>query len=226
MTAVIILSGCASVPDAPKNLRAVTNNYNHEWFGTTTVDNEPEIKGLKPEVSPLSSVMDGVGYTKIFAGISSSDTTRLWNDWTIFLKTDVMEVDIFLNSGGGGAFDGIAIARHIMNFRNKGMTMRIHASGIVASAAIPILAAGSERFALKGTIFMVHEAALWKWPGKETASDIRAQAELMNLIRDSYMDILAETTTTSVKSWKAMEGVTTWFNADRAKEFGLIDHIE
>ena len=73
---------------------------------------------------------------------------------------------------------------------------------------------------------MVHEAALWKWPGRETASDIRSQANLMNLLRDSYMDIMAETTTTSQSDWDDMEGNTTWFDVDIAKSLGLIDHIE
>jgi hypothetical protein len=75
---------------------------------------------------------------------------------------------------------------------------------------------------------MVHEAALWKWPGRETASDIRSQNELMNLLRDSYMDILVLDilvlhTKTPRKTWEDMEGRTTWFDVKKAKELNLVD---
>lgn len=185
-----------------------------------------EIEGWAPVLSMISYVIDDKGYMKIFSGISVSDTTRIWNDLTIMREKGIWDVNVFLNSPGGSAFDGIAIARHIMKARKLGMDITIHASGIVASAAIPILSAGSMRFALEGTIFMVHEAALWKWPGRETASDIISQAELMKLLRDSYLKIMAENTTTSYDKWGEMEGQTVWFDAEKARDLGLINAIE
>jgi ATP-dependent protease ClpP protease subunit len=223
---MIVLLGCASNRAEPT--QPIEATVQVEIFPDCTSDKElkPDIEGWAPELSVISYVIEDIGYTKIFSGISVSDTTRLWNDLTIMRAEGVMDVIMFLNSPGGGAFDGIAIARHIMHARDLGMNIEIHASGIVASAAIPILSAGSKRFALKGTIFMVHEAALWKWPGRETASDIRSQAELMDLLKDSYLSIMDENTTTSYNTWGEMEGKTVWFDVNKAKDLGLIDKIE
>lgn len=182
-----------------------------------------EIEGSEPEMTGLSWIMDGEGYIKLFGGLSVSDVTRTWTDIKIMKHADVSVINIFLNSPGGGAFDGIALARMLAKAKEEGFIIKIEASGIVASAAIPVLAVGSERHALPGTIFMVHEAALWKWPGRETASDIRSQNELMTMLRDSYMEILVEFTGTPRSKWEEMEGRTTWFDVDRARELNLID---
>jgi len=182
----------------------------------------PEFAGL-PRVSNLSWIMGDHGYIKIFSGLSVADVTRMWNDFTIFEWLGLEDVTIFLNSPGGDAFSGLALSNWILKFRERGMVINIKASGIVASAAVPILAVGSHREALKGTIFMVHEAALWKWPGRETASDIRSQNELMRILRNEYLGILADHTKTPFSEWEEMEGRTTWFNKKTALELGLID---
>ena len=64
-----------------------------------------------------------------------------------------------------------------------GIMFEANASGIIASAAVPPFTVSNHRIAAPGTIFMVHEAALWKWPGRESASDIRSQNDLMILLQ-------------------------------------------
>jgi len=225
LATAIVFFGCAG-------MNTVDNSpvRHHLDLNVVSVDkvkmDTKEIEGWAPEMSGLSYVIEDTGYMKIFAGISVSDTQNLWNDLNIMRAEGITDVKVFLNSGGGGAFDGIAIARCLMKARVDGMYIEMHASGVVASAAIPILSAGSKRFALEGTIFMVHEAALWKWPGRETASDIRSQAALMDLLRNSYLSIMETNTTTSFEKWGEMEGETVWFNTETAKKLGLIDEIE
>jgi ATP-dependent protease ClpP protease subunit len=222
LSCVFVMLGCAAqAPERKVNRIPVDVNVTVNEKGCT--QEEGFIEGSKPEMTALSYVDGGEGYVKIFSGLSVSDVTRLWNDLNIMLNHEIMNVNVFLNSGGGDAFTGIALARYLDDFSNKGMVIRIYASGIVASAAIPVLAVGDERHALPGTIFMVHEAALWKWPGRETASDIRSQNELMNLLRDSYMDILTAHTKTPRQAWEDMEGRTTWFDVKKAKDLGLVD---
>ena len=182
----------------------------------------PDYDG-KPKLSQLSWIMDDHAYVKLFSGLSVADVTRLWNDLKIFQWLEMKDVTIFLNSPGGDAFSGLALANYLMSFKAQGMVINIEASGIVASAAVPILAVGSHREALPGTIFMVHEAALWKWSGRESASDIRAQNELMVLLRNEYLGILVENTNTPMSKWEEMEGRTTWFNVKTARDLGLID---
>ena len=73
---------------------------------------------------------------------------------------------------------------------------------------------------------MVHEAALWKWPGRETASDIRSQNELMRLLRERYVDKLANNSKLNKDKWERLENKTTWFSAEKAMNWGLVDKIE
>lgn len=184
------------------------------------VDN-PEIK-----LSSLSFIAGDKVYTKIFSGLSVSDVTRFWNDGIYTEVNNYKEISVFINSPGGDAFSGIALADQIERLKNKGIKVIGHASGIIASAAVPVFASCSERYAAPGTIFMVHEAALWKWPGRETASDIRSQNELMQLLRTRYIGILVNNSTTEAKDWESMEGATTWFDSDRAMELGIVDKIQ
>ncbi|MCK4776972.1 MAG: ATP-dependent Clp protease proteolytic subunit [Actinomycetia bacterium] len=168
-------------------------------------------------------------YVKIFSGLSVSDVSKLYNDLTYIIANEpqVLFVDMWMNSPGGDAFSGLALADIILNFRDKGLHIEAHANGIIASAAVPVFASCTVRYASKGTIFMVHEAALWKWPGRESASDIRSQNRLMEVLQDLYIGYLeAPATKLSHDEWVAKERATTWFTAEDALEWGLVDHLE
>jgi ATP-dependent Clp protease protease subunit len=166
-------------------------------------------------------------FIKIFSGLSVSDVTNLWNDLCYLENnTEIRDVNLFINSPGGDAFSGLALADQIERAQARGFNITAHASGIVASAAVPVFAVCKLRLAAPGTIFMVHEAAMWKWPGRETASDIRSQNDLMDLLRDRYFDKILSNTKLLRTDLEEMEKVTTWFNADKAKDWGLVDRIE
>lgn len=184
-----------------------------------------EIPNPNLRLSQLTGLTSKGAYVKIFSGLSVADVTRLWND-LVYLRdeTEHRTVDIFINSPGGDAFSGLALSDLIKTAQDKwGFTIRAHASGIIASAAVPVFASCKVRNAEDGTIFMVHEAALWKWPGRETASDIASQNELMHLLRDKYLGILVANSTTSMEDWRAMEKKTSWFGVEKARELGLLE---
>ena len=160
-------------------------------------------------------------------GLSVPDVTRLWNDLVVLENnTEIRDVNLFINSPGGDAFSGLALADQIERARRKGFKVTAHASGIIASAAVPVFAVCNVRLAAPGTIFMVHEAALWKWPGRETASDIRSQNDLMYLLRDRYIGKLVDNSKLNKSKWEELEKKTTWFSADKAMDWGLVDNIE
>ncbi len=164
---------------------------------------------------------------RIFSGLSVADVTRLWNELVVLENnTEIRDVNLFINSPGGDAFSGLALADQIERARRKGFKVTAHASGIIASAAVPVFAVCDVRLAAPGTIFMVHEAALWKWPGRETASDIRSQNELMHLLRDRYIGKLVDNSKLNKSKWEELEKKTTWFSANKALDWGLVDSIE
>ena len=186
-----------------------------------------EVSNPEGKLSSLSFICKDKAFVKIFSGLSVADVTRFWNDIVVIENnTTIREVHVFINSPGGGAFDGLALADEIERARNKGFKIIAHASGIIASAAVPVFAVCDVRLAAPGTIFMVHEAALWKWPGRETASDIESQNELMKLLRDRYIGKLVDNSNLSKAKWEELEKKTTWFSANKAFDWGLVDKIE
>lgn len=186
-----------------------------------------EVPNQEGHLSQLSFISQNKAFVKIFSGLSVSDVTRLWNDLVVLEEnTNIRDVNLFINSPGGDAFSGLALADQIERARRKGFRITAHASGIVASAAVPVFAVCNERLAAPGTIFMVHEAALWKWPGRETASDIRSQNDLMSLLRDRYIGKLTANSKLEKSKWEELEKKTTWFSAEKAMDWGLVDKIE
>jgi ATP-dependent protease ClpP protease subunit len=191
------------------------------------VNKSMEVPNQEGHLSQLSFISKDKAFVKIFSGLSVSDVTRLWNDLCVLENnTNIRHVNLFINSPGGDAFSGLALADQIERARRKGFHITAHASGIIASAAVPVFAVCNRRFAAPGTIFMVHEAALWKWPGRETASDIRSQNELMSLLRERYIGKLTANTKLDKGKWEELEKKTTWFSVEKALDWGLVDKIE
>ena len=191
------------------------------------VNRSMEVPNQEVHLSQLSFISKERAFVKIFSGLSISDVTRLWNDLVVLENnTTIRDISLFINSPGGDAFSGLALADQIERARRKGFRITAHASGIIASAAVPVFAVCNERLAAPGTIFMVHEAALWKWPGRETASDIRSQNELMHLLRERYIGKLTANSKLNKAKWEELEKKTTWFSAEKAMDWGLVDKIE
>lgn len=191
------------------------------------VNRSMEVPNPEGRLSQLSFISKDKAFVKIFSGLSVADVTRLWNDLVVLENnTAIRDVNLFINSPGGDAFSGLALADQIERARRKGFKVTAHASGIIASAAVPVFAVCDVRLAAPGTIFMVHEAALWKWPGRETASDIRSQNDLMHLLRDRYIGKLVDNSKLDKTKWEELEKKTTWFSANKALNWGLVDRIE
>jgi ATP-dependent Clp protease protease subunit len=195
--------------------------------GEDKINRSMDIPNQEGHLSQLSFISKDKAFIKIFSGLSVSDVTRFWNDICVLENnTDIRQVDLFINSPGGDAFSGLALADQIERARRKGFHITAHASGIIASAAVPVFAVCNRRHAAPGTIFMVHEAALWKWPGRETASDIRSQNELMGLLRERYIGKLVANSKLDKDRWEDLEKKTTWFSVEKARDWGLVDSIE
>jgi ATP-dependent Clp protease protease subunit len=230
--------GCASMPNGqatpqevivkvqatdPTNVKVAHKDEDEK----ERINKSMEVPNQEGHLSQLSFISKEKAFVKIFSGLSVSDVTRLWNDLVVLENnTKIRDVNLFINSPGGDAFSGLALADQIERARRKGFRITAHASGIIASAAVPVFAVCNERRAAPGTIFMVHEAALWKWPGRETASDIRSQNELMSLLRERYIGKLTANSKLDKSKWEELEKKTTWFSVEKAMDWGLVDKIE
>lgn len=218
----LVVGGCAGKKQiAPYN---TTHDISVRVLGSDGEECKTESKWTLSQISYLGH---DIMYTQLFAGLSVSDMTRLQKD-LLWLEENskIRKVLVLVNSPGGDAFTGLAISELIRRYQARGFEINTHGSGIVASAAVPVFASGKNRTADSATIFMVHEAALWKWPGRETASDIASQNALMQLLRDKYMSCLVRSSNISEDDWLLMEAKTTWFSAQKALEIGLATEIE
>ena len=228
---LVLLAGCASI--LPQQPQEVVITVRAAEPAEAIISQEPEIRKSmtvqNPEgsLSNLSFTLKDEAFTKIFSALTVADVTNMWNDFCVLAKTtDIRTMNLYINSPGGDAFSGLALADQIERAKKGGFHVTAHASGIVASAAVPVFAVCNRRLAAPGTIFMVHETSIWKWPGRETASDIRSQNALMELLRDRYLNKLVQYSSLDRTEWEELEHKTTWFSAEKGKEWGLVDEIE
>lgn len=232
---LVFLAGCASM--IPKlqlppqeinlNIRAVDAVKVEEEVEKDHIAKSMVIPNEEGALSNLSFLCKNMAYIKIWGGLTVYDAQNLWNDIVILTeKHGVTEIHLFINSPGGDAFAGLALADEIQRAHNRGCKLIAHASGIVASAAVPVFAMCSERIASQDTVFMVHEAALWKYLAQEKVKDLKAQVKMMEILQKKYIGKLVQRSNLSFEEWAEKESKISYFTAQEAKEWGLVDKIE
>lgn len=130
-------------------------------------------------------------------------------------------ITIVLNSGGGFAYEGLAIATRIRRSKCK---VYIEAHGHVMSAATCILAAGTHRSISKFANLMFHES---HGVVEGRTKDLKAEAAQAQFEEEQYCRLLAEFTETNIEQWKQLinRGVDTYISPEKAKEMGLVHEI-
>ena len=131
------------------------------------------------------------------------------------------EINVYINSPGGSAYDGLAMYDTIKHVKNDVGTINV---GLAASAGALLLSAGKKgkRYALPNSYTMIHQV-LGGIEGQQT--DIEITAKHMMRLREQYAKALAE------NSGKPLEQVQkdierdNWMNADESVEYGIIDEI-
>jgi len=239
LTAVCITIGLAAfsmadepdvLPDGQRacyNQPAVVNEMRLVVDGSDPLVN-PDTHALNTEsagkVSNMMYITPKTVVFNLFSGISTRDFINLKDDLKKLEDyTDKRDVTMNINSPGGSAFDGLAIAGLIKEYRDKGWTIRAHAYSMVASAAVPIYSVCRPRVINPETTLMVHQAAIWKWPGRETSADIKSQDAMMDMLGTRYINLLVENSNLSAEEWKKKIDKTTWFTPTEAEAWGMVD---
>jgi ATP-dependent Clp protease protease subunit len=127
------------------------------------------------------------------------------------------ELDVYINSYGGLADQGLAMSYVLRRFAARG-TLRTHNDGIVASAAVAPFLAGDQRFAPAGTLLMIHQASSGVWG---EAEDLRKTADVLEKLSDSVAELYAQRTGKDVEAIKAMMAATTYMTPDEQIEHGF-----
>lgn len=131
------------------------------------------------------------------------------------------ELDIFINSGGGSVFAGVAIANMIK--RNKAKKT-VYVDGIAASiASVIALGSGAEKVVIPSNAFlMIHKP--WSIAMGDS-NDFRKMADTLDNLQEGimnvYKDNLAEGV--DVETIKQMVDEETWLNGEEAAKYFNIE---
>jgi len=135
--------------------------------------------------------------------------------------TGVGPIDIYINSPGGDVYSMFA---YIDRIQSSGCDINTIATGLVASAAIGILAAGDKRFATPHTSFMHHSSSYGA--GFDRLSSHDNELKHVKDLEARICKFLAKQTGSSYAFWKGTgKHIDHYFDAEKAKEVGLIHEI-
>ena len=141
----------------------------------------------------------------------------------LFLEAEDPEKDIsiYINSPGGSITAGMAIYDTMQFIKPDVQTICI---GMAASMGSFLLAAGTKgkRYSLPNAEVMIHQP-LGGAQGQATEIEIAAKRILF--LREKLNGILAERTGQSIEVIGRDTDRDNFMTAERAKEYGLIDHI-
>ena len=122
------------------------NDDNQQEFALTVPDCKIEIRNEGSDNPEL--------YISGFIGFRTS--TERVSQW---LQDQTGDITIGINSGGGDAWEGLAINSLIRNYSKGKATTRI--DGRASSAAAVIFLAGDERLMMDNSRLMIHEASIF-----------------------------------------------------------------
>ena len=160
----------------------------------------------------------------IFLGTGiNDDVSNIIQAQLLFLEsTDKSkDIQIYLNSGGGGIYAGLGIYDTMQYIQPDVATI---CTGLAASMAAVLLCAGAsgKRTALKHSRVMIHQPS----GGAEgQSSDIQIAAKEILILKNELYEIISSHSGKSFEQVEKDSDRDYWMTSQEAKEYGLIDDI-
>ncbi|MEU4367542.1 head maturation protease, ClpP-related [Micromonospora chersina] len=134
-------------------------------------------------------------------------------------KLDVDEIRLHLNSPGGDAWEGVAIANVLRQHPAK---VTVYVDGMAASAASVIAMAGDEVVMGVGAQLMIHDA----WGVcVGNAAEMAKAGEMLASVSDSIASTYAAKAGGTAADWRPIMQAETWYTAEEAVAAGLADRV-
>ncbi len=128
-------------------------------------------------------------------------------------------ITVRINSPGGSVFDGYAIFNAL---KSRAASVTTKVEGLAASMASIVALAGSRVTAAANSMFMIHNP----WSGVAGDSeDLRKTADLLDKLTSQLVGIYAGKSGKSEDEVRAAMDAETWFTAEEAKAWGLVDEV-
>lgn len=130
------------------------------------------------------------------------------------------DVTVHINSGGGVAWEGVAIFNALDAHRGK---VTCIVDGIAASAASIIAMAGDETVMASGSLMMIHDPALFTMGD---AADHKKSIEVLDKLGDQLAGIYADKTGSAPDALRELMRAETWLTADEAVSLKFADRSD
>lgn len=130
-------------------------------------------------------------------------------------------VKVLLVSDGGDANAALAFLDRI---RTSPLEIHVKATGIVASAAVLVLAAGDHRTMTQSAWVMVHEESIEGIDGSNVTT-LERHAKHFRRIENQWSNILSCLTPTGKDKWLELHKNETYLNPQECLDLGLIEEI-
>jgi ATP-dependent Clp protease protease subunit len=141
------------------------------------------------------------------------------------LDSEVVELDIYINSGGGSVTEGFAIYDKLMTLP---YTVNTIVNGMCGSIATVIFQAGKKgkRRMYKNAEFFVHNP-FWmpNYPEAMEAKDLEALAQDLKNAENKIKNFYSEITSKSIEELTPILDRQTTLTANEAIEWGFVDEI-
>ncbi len=181
-----------------------------EWFRVV----RPEAKAGTAERQATIHINDVIGASFFFGGVDAAELIAEIDG------LDVDQLDVRINSEGGSAYDGLAIANAIM--RNPATTTT-YVDGLAASAASLIALAGDTVVMSKYGQMMLHNS---RGGLMGTADELRDYAKFLDGLNASMAEFYADRAGGDAKDWAKAMARETWYRADEALAAGLVTELD
>ena len=136
-------------------------------------------------------------------------------------------INLYINSAGGNVTDGLAIHDAVRHIVSRGIEVTIVVQGMAYSMGSVVLQAASEgrRLAFPHSWIMIHEPA--KWAGWQSTTAAAQHLERLKQMQDQIYKILSSRSGKPLRQIiKDTKRTDFYLDAQKAKEYGLIDAIE
>lgn len=143
-----------------------------------------------------------------------------------FIKAGVHTVEFEIMSGGGGAFQSIAICQLMDDLKAEGIIVETKVYGLAASGAALIMSNGTpgHRGIGKYSLIMIHYAYI-DLPSYASEEDKKEAKKICDIINEQLVLILDKNTIVKKETLLRALEEETWFGAEKAIRWGFADYV-
>jgi ATP-dependent Clp endopeptidase proteolytic subunit ClpP len=135
----------------------------------------------------------------------------------------VENINLFVNSPGGGVYAGMAIY-NILNRFSENCTITAHIDGIAASIAGVIIMVADKIVMPANTLIMIHDPLLGIC-GYYNAKELQDIIDVLGPVKDTILNVFEARLSISREEIEVLMNAETYITAEKALEYGIIDEV-